>query len=178
VQLVSESIRDIMGLDDPYDLSTWFANIHPEDIDRVAAAQVRSVEEVQSFNQIMRIYHPVKEEWRWIHAISHPLFSEKENRIYYNGIILDITERKRAEEELINSENRFQYAMEATKDGLFDLDLVTNQIYYSPGWKQMLGYKYDELPNDFSVWETLTDPEDVKRSWEMQQELINKQRDL
>ena len=36
----------------------------------------------------------------------------------------------------------------------------------------MLGYKYDELPNDFSVWETLTEAEDVKRSWEMQQKVI------
>ena len=44
-------------------------------------------------------------------------------------------------------------------------------------WKGLLGYKDDELPNEFSVWEKLTAPEDVKRSLKMQKELINKERD-
>jgi len=98
-----------------------------------------------------------------------------------NGIVLamgsDIDEKKHAQNALIESEKRFQYAMEATNDGLYDWNLITNEIYYSPGWKRMLGYGDDELPNDFSIWEKLTDPEDVKRSWKMQNELINRQRD-
>ncbi len=67
--------------------------------------------------------------------------------------------------------------MEFVNDGLFDWNLETSEIYYSPGWKRLVGYADDELPNDFSVWETLTDPDDVKRSWKMQQELIQKKRD-
>lgn len=98
-----------------------------------------------------------------------------------NGIVLamgsDINMRKHAENALVESEKRFQYAMEATDDGLYDWDLTTNEIYYSPGWKRMLGYENHELPDDFSVWEKLTDPEDVKRSWKMQNELIKRQRD-
>jgi PAS domain S-box-containing protein len=90
---------------------------------------------------------------------------------------IDITERRRGEEELKISKNRFDLAMVASKDGIFDWNLVSNEIYYSPGWKSMLGYAEDELPNDFSVWETLTEPSDVQRSWKMQQEMINKQRD-
>jgi len=41
----------------------------------------------------------------------------------------------------------------------------------------MLGYEDHELPNDFSVWESTTDPEDVKKSWELQQKLISRQID-
>jgi PAS domain S-box-containing protein len=89
----------------------------------------------------------------------------------------EINERKQAEEALRESENRFQIAMAATKDGLYDWNLITNEIYYSPGWKRMIGYADHELPNDFSVWENLTDAEDAKRSWQMQNELIHKQRD-
>lgn len=89
----------------------------------------------------------------------------------------DITEQKQAEEELIKSEERFELAMAAAKDGLYDWDLKTNEIYYSPRWKSLLGYNDDELPNDFTIWEKLTRPEDVDASWNMQQELINKQRD-
>jgi len=98
-----------------------------------------------------------------------------------NGIVTaigsDITKRKNVELSLLESEKTFKIAMDATKDGLYDWNLLDNTIYYSPGWKQMLGYNNDELPNDFSIWEHLTEPEDVKRSWDMQQELINKRRD-
>ncbi|MDA3791019.1 MAG: PAS domain S-box protein, partial [Desulfobacula sp.] len=92
-------------------------------------------------------------------------------------IFQDITKRKQMEEALRDSEERFNLAMDATQDGLYDWNLNTNEIYYSPSWKRLLGYNDDELPNDFSIWETLTDPEDVKRSWNMQQDLINKKRD-
>jgi PAS domain S-box-containing protein len=68
-------------------------------------------------------------------------------------------------------------AVNATRDGIYDWNLLTNEIYYSPAWKSMLGYKDEELPNDFSVWEKLTTDEDIKKSWAMQNELINKKRD-
>jgi PAS domain S-box-containing protein len=88
-----------------------------------------------------------------------------------------ITERKLSEIALQKSEERFNLAMKASNDGLFDWNLETNEIYYSPAWKKMLGYEDHELPNDFSIWETTTDPEDVKKSWELQQKLIAKQVD-
>ncbi|MBT7826011.1 MAG: PAS domain S-box protein, partial [Bacteroidetes bacterium] len=89
----------------------------------------------------------------------------------------DITQNKIDEKALKESEERFNLAMQASNDGLYDWNLQTNEIYYSPGWKRMLGYANNELPNDFSIWETLTKPEDVAKSWEMQQELIAKKRD-
>jgi PAS domain S-box-containing protein len=93
-------------------------------------------------------------------------------------------ELNQSNNELINaltraegSEERFKLAMNASNDGLFDWNLITNEIYYSPGWKRMLGYEDNELPNDFSIWENLTEAADVRRSWEMQRKLINKEID-
>ncbi len=90
---------------------------------------------------------------------------------------VDISKRKILETELKESEERFELAMKASNDGLFDWNLETNEIYYSPGWKKMLGFEDHELPNDFSVWEKTTEPEDAKKSWELQQKLITKQID-
>jgi hypothetical protein len=89
----------------------------------------------------------------------------------------DVTEKEQALHKIKESEKRFELAMQASRDGLYDWDLITNEIYYSPGWKKMLGYEYHELPNDFSVWETLTEPEDVKKSWEMLEKVKNKELD-
>jgi len=106
-----------------------------------------------------------------------------ENRVFKlpSGEIVavydDVTERERAELALIESEERFNLAMNASNDGLFDWNLLTNKIYYSPAWKKMIGYEDHEIPNDFSVWETTTALEDVKKSWELQQKLILKQID-
>ena len=113
-----------------------------------------------------------------------PLFNSVGEIVGTQGTAFDISKLKQTELELIEakekaeeSEERFELAMAASKDGLYDWNLETNEIYYSPGWKKMLGYEDDELPNDFSSWEKLTDPKDVDRTWKMHLELIHKQRD-
>ena len=92
---------------------------------------------------------------------------------------LKVADKKLIEayKKLEESEERFKLAMKATNDGLFDWNLENNAIYYSPRWKKMLGYEDHELPNDFSVWENLTDADDVKKSWELQKKLISKEID-
>ncbi len=82
-----------------------------------------------------------------------------------------------AKEILKENQERYELAMKATSDGVYDWNLITNEIYYSPNWKGLIGYEDHELPNDFSIWEKLTSPEDVKRSWDMQNKLINKEID-
>lgn len=108
VQFVSPSIREVMGAENPYELSTWFTNIHPDDRKRVTEANTASMEKKQPFNQIMRIYHPEKKNWRWIHAISHPVTSREVHRVYFNGIILDITERLLAEQAVKHSREQLR----------------------------------------------------------------------
>ncbi len=61
--------------------------------------------------------------------------------------------------ELEKSEERFDLAMHASSDGLWDWDLQSDDVYYSPRWKAMLGYAEEELENRFETWERLTDPD-------------------
>jgi anti-anti-sigma factor len=59
--------------------------------------------------------------------------------------IAERRERQRAEEALRQSEERFALAVEASRDGVWDLDLTTCQIYYSPRLREMLGFEAHEL---------------------------------
>ncbi len=72
-------------------------------------------------------------------------------------------ERKKAEEELRTSEKRFQYAMEASSDGIFDWNLKTGEIYFSPGYFAMLGYEPNELPHSMESFKKLLHPDDTDR---------------
>ena len=71
--------------------------------------------------------------------------------------------RKRAEETLRESEERFALAMQGANDGLWDWNLVTNELFYSSRWKSMLGYAEDDLTDAPAEWFDRIVPEDVER---------------
>lgn len=53
-------------------------------------------------------------------------------------------------------------ALEASQTGLFDWDLATNKVVFSPEWKAQLGYKDEEISDDFAEWELRVHPDDVQ----------------
>lgn len=75
----------------------------------------------------------------------------------------DISDRKRAEAELRRSEERYALAVRGTNDGLWDWDLATDRVYYSPRWKIMLGYEEDEVGDRPAEWLERVHPDDGPR---------------
>ncbi|HEX7588229.1 MAG TPA: PAS domain S-box protein, partial [Anaerolineae bacterium] len=67
-------------------------------------------------------------------------------------------------EQLKAREERFELVMRGTNDGVWDWDLKTDDVYFSPRWKGMLGYADGELANRFETWSMLLHPEDVDRA--------------
>lgn len=62
--------------------------------------------------------------------------------------------------ELQQANERFDLAMQGAEDGLWDWNLKTDDIYYSPRWKSMIGYDDGELENSYGTWEKLVHPAD------------------
>jgi PAS domain S-box-containing protein len=77
-----------------------------------------------------------------------------------SAIKRDITAGKRIEKALRLSEERLQLALEASNDGLWDWNIEAGEIYLSPRWIEMLGYDWDELPQELGTWERLIHPDD------------------
>jgi diguanylate cyclase (GGDEF)-like protein/PAS domain S-box-containing protein len=81
--------------------------------------------------------------------------------VYYEGVVEDITQRKEAEAALKESEERYAVAVRGANDGIWDWNLRTDKVYYSPRWKSMLGYQESEIGNKPDEWFKRIHPEDL-----------------
>ena len=61
---------------------------------------------------------------------------------------------------LAGTEERWRLALGAVGDGVWDWNAGTNDVFFSPGWKSMLGFTEDELPNRLDAWESRVHPDD------------------
>ena len=61
------------------------------------------------------------------------------------------------------SSKRFELAMEAVRDGVWDWNLATGEVYFSPGWYAMLEYEPESLPTRYETWASLLHPWDRSR---------------
>ncbi len=88
------------------------------------------------------------------------------------GVARDITVSRMSEDAVKRSEERLNLALSATNLGMWDWNLLTNEVYYSPIWFSMLGYGPDELPRELETWVSLQHPDDSKISYQKVQEVI------
>ncbi|WP_247890046.1 ATP-binding protein [Azospirillum brasilense] len=85
----------------------------------------------------------------------------------------DVTERRNAEREIIASRELFELAIRAAREGIWQWDLRTGELWLSPYWWGMLGYGEDEMVNTAARWTELILPEDRELSARMARDLIN-----
>jgi diguanylate cyclase (GGDEF)-like protein/PAS domain S-box-containing protein len=125
------------------------------DSDRGVIADNRSVESTE-------VSPGEKGDLRHWLAVKFPFVSQSGSR-FLGGTSIDITERVTTEDALRASEKRWQLALRGTNDGLWDWNAITNEVYYSARWKQMLGYGDNEIPNTPEEWDLRVHPEDLPR---------------
>jgi len=78
------------------------------------------------------------------------------------GIIIDISERKKAAAEIEEWKDRYEAAVMASGHVLYDWDPVSNDVTYGGGVEEILGYTMEEMEGGLSRWTELIHPEDME----------------
>ena len=160
----SDTYRAILGqsLESQPSYDKWLSSVHPEDCGPLQQLVLQALQTRGDYDTEYRIILPDGAQ-RWIAA---------KGRFYTNadgvsqsmeGVVSDITRRKQAEEALRKSEERFSLAMQGANDGLWDWAITTDEFYYSPRWKSMLGYEEHEIGTGLEEGVSRIHPDDRER---------------
>ncbi|MFJ5235635.1 PAS domain S-box protein [Pseudomonas neuropathica] len=143
------------------DASILFERIHSEDVARVQKSIAESARSLCPWQCEYRVNHPLKGEI-WLEGRSKPTL-EADGAVLWFGFLHDISERKRIEQALLESEERFRLAFESVAIGMALLALDGRWLRVNPYLCELLGRSEVELLQTFS--QALTHPDDL--SWEL-----------
>jgi len=161
----SEELYRIFGVS-PGQLAPTFEaaleRIHPDDRNLARETIERAFRERSSFDFEERIVRP-DGDIRVVQSQGNWIFNEAQEPVKLVGICQDITERKQAEMQLRQSEERFQIAARATNDMIWEWDLATDSVWWNQGATTLFGYPPGEVRSDLAWWAEHIHPEDVGR---------------
>jgi PAS domain S-box-containing protein len=137
----------------------WISHIYPDDRDWVVeyCTEATRARRDHDFE-----YRMVAADGRtvWLRDIVTVVVDEQDvDRL--RGVMVDITEQRRRDDELRESGERLALAARASNVGLWDWDLLTNRVHFSREWKRQLGYEDDEIRSDYREWESRLHPDDL-----------------
>jgi PAS domain S-box-containing protein len=145
-------------------VSAWERLLHPEDHERARELNAAAARGERAYQAEFRLRH---KQGHYVDVLSRGLPVRREPGgpvVRIVGTHFDLTERKRAEAALRESEERLTLAFDGAQEGVYDWNLETGAVVYSKHWKRMLGYEDHEVEPHVSAFERLIHPDDLARA--------------
>ncbi|OXG04437.1 PAS domain S-box-containing protein [Flavobacterium araucananum] len=150
-----------------------YERIFPQDRDFFFQSLVKARREVKPWEIEFRALLP-KKGLRWF-KISSKTELATDGCVSFYGHVSDITELKDKEEKLRISEERFQFALEASTAGIWDWDMVTNTVFYSSLSLKILELESSDIFDDPERWDKIVHPDDLPKYYsDIQEHFDNK----
>lgn len=137
--------------------------IHPDDRDRVNEAYTISLATKKPYKIVHRLLLG-DQRIKYVEERCETIYNAAGNPVKSIGTILDISEKVMSEEKIRISEERFDLAMQGANDGLWDFDVQSGDVYFSPRYLSMLGFDEKELKEKKTFWEKLLHPDDKEKA--------------
>ncbi|MDO8941245.1 MAG: CheR family methyltransferase [Methylicorpusculum sp.] len=147
--------------------ASWLKTVHPDDIGQVEAIYAAAIARSESFEAEWRVLLPAGQEPRWLMCRGRPLLNDDGSVIKCIGVVIDISARKKSEEQLrknvlLEEElNHLQGLLDSAFAGYWDWNIPKGTEYFSDTFKSMLGYEDEEFPNVPETWQKLIFSEDL-----------------
>ena len=124
----------------------WTSVVHPDDVAEAERLWRDAVAHGKSFSNVHRIRRR-DGEWRWMNVYVVPIRDETGQIVEWFGMNLDITDRKRAEDQLraLEVEAQWKSLVEQAPDGIFVADLEARYTDVNTAGCLMLGYEREEI---------------------------------
>lgn len=165
MQYLSQGCQDLTGYSNAELVKTgqglYQQIVVPEDRPAVLAAIAAAIAHKQPYGVEYRIITRTGEQ-KWLWEKGSGVFNASGTVLSVEGFITDITDRKETEEALRESEERYALSVHGANDGLWDWNLKTNQIYFSPRWKAMLGWTDPDISDQPQEWFERVHPDDIE----------------
>ncbi len=166
IEYVSDNImqfgytpQELVSREAPYSLL-----MHPEDLDGIASlVDEYYSRDVERFELEYRIVTKTG-DIRWVEERTVSQRDAQGKITHYQGIVIDITERKQAERALRENEERLRLALTAANQGFYDLDLCSGRAKISPEYATILGYDPEEYDSSLDFWAKQIHPDDRDRT--------------
>ncbi|MBN9690550.1 MAG: PAS domain-containing protein [Verrucomicrobia bacterium] len=144
------------------DLDFLLTLVHPDEGESLKSAVREHFDRQTPFDQELRL-KTQNREYRWFRVRGQAIRDDGGRPIRFAGSLSDVTENKVIADALRESEDRYSRAVEGSSDGLWDWDVVSGEDYFSPRWKELLGFGPEELENHSDTFFSRVHPEDVPR---------------
>lgn len=172
------TVYDIHELEEGTEISIDDAiNFYREDFQKLIRDSLKDAikrKEIWDFEAIL-ITHKKTEVW--VRAIGYPVFRNDE-LTELRGTITNIDSWKRNEEKLAEKENRLRLAMDATKLGMWDWDLVQDVLTWDATMYELYGVNPSDFSGAYEAWTSAVHPDDLKRALEKVNESIDNRKSL
>jgi PAS domain S-box-containing protein len=143
------------------DPTLFIKRIHPEEKNNYVKSIIISKKNLSKWQLDFRIELP-KNGLRWVKGTAIPELLD-DGSILWHGYIYDITENKLQQLRTEQIKEQYALAIAGSNDGIWDWNLITNELYISSRWKNIIGYEDSELKNEFSTFQSLVFEEDNER---------------
>lgn len=164
MEFISKRVSEITGYQaDKFidnKLHTYASIIHPDDRDEVVETVQDAVEEGEDFAIEYRIVRK-DDDIVWVYGHGEAQYDENGSVKNLQGVVLDITNRKKAEEKLQESEQRFRSIFEQATVGIAHVEPDGTLSMINDKFSELLGYDKDELRGE--TFQSLTHPEDLDK---------------
>ncbi len=144
-------------------IDTFYERIHPDDRGPTRTAIERSISDRVPYDVDYRTVDPATGAQRWVRAIGRTFYDTDGTPTRFDGVTLDVTDRRRADDALRESERRYRLVGEAANDAIWDWDLVTNRVAWNEGVRRVYGYAEGQVGSDASWWLENIHPDDRDR---------------